>query len=144
MDDEYDIGQDQPGVRPPCPFMQPILARCCNCRLAVRCCVSERDSVVCVSASARRTCASLRELLVRNARFALKLGAGQPLTHAKTMQALGGGLVGLRRLIHGMDEIGDVHGLVHAALHRFGTLDRLPYSQVMPAMVGFAWRQRRP
>lgn len=144
MEDESVGGHDEPGVRPPCPFMQPILARYCSCRLAVRCCVSERGSVVCGSASARHTCALLRELLLRNARFALKLGAGQPLTHAKIMQALGGGLVGLRRLIHGMDEIGDVHGLVHAALHRFGTLERLPYSKVMPAIVGFAWRQRRP
>lgn len=127
----------------PCPFEKAILARCCACSLAVRLSISERETVACESEPARETCARLRAQLRQNSLFALKVAPGTPLPHAKEMKAMCGGLLGLQQEVEPGEEVADVHALVVAALGRFGSLEALPYSKIMPAVAAFELRRRR-
>jgi len=127
----------------PCPFEKAILARCCACSLAVRLSISERETVACESEPARETCARLRAQLRQNSLFALKVAPGTPLPHAKEMKAMCGGLLGLQQAVEPGEKVGDVRALVVAALGRFGSLEALPYSKIMPAVAAFELRRRR-
>jgi hypothetical protein len=126
----------------PCAFERAVMAGCCGCSLALRRQISERETVACASAPARARCAELRPLLLRNAYFALKLEAGAPVPHAKEMKAMCGGLLGLQRLIGETEAPSDVGLLVSAALRRYGDLDALPYSELMPSVAAFELRRR--
>ena len=132
----------------PCPFEKAILAKCCDCSLAVRHSISERETVACSSQSARDSCATLADLLRRNSLFALKIPPGEPVPHAKEMKVICGGLQGLQQLMEPSDGAGDasatdVRSLVLAAAQRFGALDALPFSKLMPAIAAFEARHRR-
>lgn len=128
----------------PCPFEKAILAQCCDCSLAVRHSISERETVACSSQSARDTCVTLRDLLRQNSLFALKIPPGEPVPHAKEMKVMCGGLQGLQQLMEPSDgSASDVRSLVLAAAQRFGALDALPFSKLMPAIAAFEARQRR-
>ena len=142
---EHDTFRDaRRGLNPhPCPFEKAILAHCCTCALAVRLSISERETVACESAPARETCARLRAELRQNSLFALKVPPGTPLPHAKEMKAMCGGLSGLQQEVAPADEVADVHALVAAAVAKFGSLEALPYSRIMPAVAAFEVRRRR-
>ena len=131
----------------PCAFEKALLARCCQCSLAQRMNIAEREAVGCADAAQRGTCVALRAQLQRNAAFALKLvQPGEPLPHAREMKIQCGGLKGLRQVLSGSAESGEEHGvsaLVRLALERYLSLDRLPYSEIMRAVAAFEIRRRR-
>jgi hypothetical protein len=127
----------------PCPFEKALLAGCCACSLAVRLNISERETVACSAESARDVCAALRNLLRQNSLFALKIPPGEPIPHAREMKVMCGGLRGLQQATLAADEVGDVRTLVLAAVAKFGSLDALPFSQLMPAVSAFEVRRRR-
>ena len=131
----------------PCAFEKALLARCCQCSLAQRMNIAEREAVGCADAAQRETCVALRGQLQRNAAFALKLvQSGEPLPHAREMKIQCGGLMGLRQVLSGSAEAGEEHGvsaLVRLALERYLSLDRLPYSEIMRAVAAFEIRRRR-
>jgi len=52
-------------------------------------------------------------------------------------------LSGLQQEVEPADEVADVHALVAAALAKFGSLEALPYSRIMPAVAAFEARRRR-
>ncbi|HWS14414.1 MAG TPA: hypothetical protein VN279_16545 [Rhodocyclaceae bacterium] len=126
----------------PCAFERAVMAGCCGCSLALRRQISERETVACASDPARARCAELRSRLLRSAYFALRLEAGVPVPHAKEMKAMCGGLLGLQRLIGETESPADVGQLVSAALRRYGDLDALPYSELMPSVAAFELRRR--
>ena len=127
----------------PCVFEKALLAGCCACSLALRYGISERETVACTSETGRKRCAALRALLRQNSLFALKCTPGAPLPHAKEMKAMCGGLLGLQRLLEPAGEVSDVFELVEEAIDRFGSLDALPYSAIMPAVAAFELRRRK-
>lgn len=127
----------------PCPFEKAILARCCACSAALRRSISERETVACASTEARASCVALRAQLRQNSLFALKVAPGTPLPHAKEMKAMCGGLHGLQQEVEPADQVSDVRALVRSAMERFGSLEALPYSRLMPAVAAFELRRRR-
>lgn len=131
----------------PCPFERAILARCCGCAAATRLSISERETIACGDAAAQPSCEQLRQALRERSLFALKVPPGTPLPHAKEMKAMCGGLLGLQRVVEDetadRGEVGDVRVLVGAAQARFGAVDSLPYSEIMPSVAAFELRRRR-
>jgi hypothetical protein len=134
----------------PCAFEKALLARCCQCGLAQRMNIGEREAVGCTDAAQRQTCLALRGQLQQNAAFALKLTHTQePLPHVKEMKIQCGGLRGLQKVLSGGAEAGEgsdgmgVSALVRLALERYITLDRLPYSEIMQTVAAFEIRRRR-
>ena len=152
----------------PCAFQNAMLAGVCDCPLAARRNIAERESVACAAPAAREQCAQLCALLRQNSAFALKLAqVDGPLPHSKEMKVECGGLLGVQRAIAATvpaaDEapaagtpgqstvaagerpsLADVHRLVQACSRKFGGFAKLPYSIIVQSVVAFQIRRRRP
>jgi hypothetical protein len=127
----------------PCVFEKALLARHCRCSAAERHAIAERDAVSCASGSGHAACARLHALLHENALFALRLpGRDERIPHAKEMKLQCGGLTGLQRALTREGEIADVRDLVEAARHLYGSLDTLPFSEIMRAVSAYQPRRR--
>ena len=131
----------------PCPFERAILARCCGCSAATRLSISERETIACDDAAAQVGCEILGGELRQRSLFALKAVPGAPLPHAKEMKAMCGGLLGLQRVIEGeaedRSEVADARALLQMARARYGALDALPFSEIVPSVAAFELRRRR-
>jgi hypothetical protein len=131
-----------------CIFEKAISSRSCNCTQAARFCLADREGVACKSEADNRTCIDLLDSLRRNARFSLHVThADGPLPHAKEIRVQTGGLLGLQKLLHpettGHDKVVDICRLSREALARYGTLEALPYKQIVQAIVNFRGRAKR-
>jgi hypothetical protein len=129
-----------------CPFEKSILTNNCNCSLARRFCIAEREGVGCGSDKAQARCLELLHLLRRQARFTLKAtGANTLLPHAKAMRIQVGGLRGLHSVLTPNepvpDSIEDIHAVIEKALHRFGTLTALPYQPIIQQIAAYKGRR---
>ena len=128
---------------PACVFARALLARRCDCALAQRHALAERETVGCRSAVARTNCATLLGMLRERSAFALKEGHGDaPLPHALAMRLQCGGLAGLAQAVDAGDTR-DVHVLVAAAQSRYGELSGLPWPDVVAAVAAWQGRPRR-
>jgi hypothetical protein len=127
-------------ARGPCVFARALFAGTAGCALARRESRAEREAFVCASPVARQNCSTLFGLLRERSAFVLRLADREgPLPHAAAMRLACGGLEGLARAIG--EPATDVHALVGAARARYGSLEALPWSAIVPA-VG-AWVPRR-
>jgi hypothetical protein len=130
-----------------CPFEKSILTNNCECSRARRFCIAEREGVNCGSEAAQAQCLAFLELLRRNARFALKsTGEQTGLPHAKAMRVQVGGLRGLHAAMTPEEpvpeKIADIHGIIDAALQRFGDLANLPFRLIIQQIAAYKGRQR--
>ncbi len=123
----------------PCPFGKAILARCCQCSLSLKRNIAEREVAACSDRTAQSACQALLELLLDKALFALK-HAQSEIPHAKAMKIQCGGLAGIAEACGSSLE--DVHALVLSAVERFGSLDDLPYSEIMKSISAFEIRKK--
>lgn len=128
----------------PCPFGKAVLARCCDCAVAGKLSIAERESVHCTRENAHEQCVELFGQLRRNAMFALRLvHPDVPLTHAGNMKLQCGGLFGLQFAMDGSRQVSDVSALVAAAIQAYGSLEELPYSQIMQSVSAFRLRREQ-
>ena len=125
-----------------CPFAKPILSTLYNCEHSTRAYVAERIGATCSSPQASQQCLALAQALRENARFALKLTdtSGQ-LPFGKEMRVLHGGLAGLHALLPeaGSEDgkVDNIHALVQAVIAEYGTLQAIPYQQVVKSMSAY-------
>ncbi len=141
LDEEaYRRARDKAGI---CPFEKAILCGCCRCSLAAKHNIAEREAVSCNFMPSLELCLKLHHLLREKALFSLKLTHLQEkLPHGKEMKIQCGGLVGLEKAISGLEEVADISILVSKAIHVFGELEALPYSEIVQSVSSFAIRQR--
>jgi hypothetical protein len=130
-----------------CPFEKALLICQCACREARRVNIAERLAVNCLAARAQSDCSLLLELLRRNSAFALKLThPDEVLPHAKYVKVQCGGLLGLQAALWpeqvGEAQVADIRGLVLEAQGRFGSLQELPYNEIVRGIAGFQVRKR--
>lgn len=129
----------------PCVFAKALLRHCAGCSRSQKVLIAERESMACHSPDGHEQCQKLATELRQNALFALKLThlEGQ-LPHGKEMKVQCGGLLGLEHETHGQasDRVFDVYGLLHAALEKFGSIEKLPYSRIAQFIVHFKPRGR--
>ncbi len=126
-----------------CAFSKAVLAFCCACALAERHYLAEREAVRCADAAALANCHALHELLAHNSAFALKhIHDAEPFTHAQEMKVQCGGLRGVQIAVTGTQAVADVAGLVTAAFRKFGSLEDLPYSQIVQSVAASQLRRR--
>lgn len=134
-----------------CVFEKAINSRRCTCSQARRFNLADREGVACTSDAANVRCRHLLEQLRRNASFALQLKAvAGPLPHAQEMKVQIGGMLGLQQvLLAGLaaagnaDRVEDIAALAGQAEQRFGTLDQLPFTEIVKSIVHFEARPRR-
>ncbi len=130
-----------------CVYEKALLSGLCNCRLAERFNLAEREGIHCHLDSAQQRCERLLELLRERARFALKLTHEHDiLLHSKAMRLQIGGLRGLYRVIENAPEIpiliGDVNHLVEQAEERYNGLENLPFQELIKEIAAYKGRQR--
>lgn len=132
-----------------CPFEKAILSAQCACELADPFSVAEQMGVNCRSDIARTNCATLLALMRERARFALKVtDTSANLPFGKEMKVMVGGLIGLQgQLVAGAGpggQVDNIHALVRQAQQRYGSLEALPYQELVKAITAFQPRRRAP
>lgn len=132
-------------VRRSCAFEKAILSRCAECDQAHKFSIAEREAVACEATVARENCLTLRGLLHQNAAFVLKLAhPDEALPHAKEIKVQCGGLLGVQRLFESeATSTGNVHALVGEIQKRFGTMQDLPFQEVVKAIAAYEGRRKR-
>ncbi|MGB5466121.1 MAG: hypothetical protein WBM84_08565 [Sedimenticolaceae bacterium] len=131
-----------------CAFEKSVLTNECSCRCAERFCIAEREGVHCRSEPGQARCLRWLDLLREQARFALRTEDGrQLLPHGKAMRLQVGGMRGLQ-LVLGITRssptqtIDDVDGTLAAAEACFGSLEGLPFSEIMREVAAYQVRKR--
>ncbi|WP_456403990.1 hypothetical protein [Thiolapillus sp.] len=131
-----------------CLFEKGVLtsqARCGKCQKML---IAEREAANCTDTSAQQVCRDYLEIMREQARFSLKLrDADQQLGHAKAIKVQIGSLRGLyHALWPGRDipmPIPEISGMIAEAVTRYGALDKLPFSTIMPYISAYEGRKRR-
>lgn len=130
--------------RLPCVFERALLAQCAVCELARRESIGEQEMIACSAPVARSACGTLHGLLREKSAFALGVKeTRRVLPHAMVMKVQCGGLAGLKQAIMPDAHAPDVHRLVRAAVEQNGSLDVLPFSEIVKGVAAFQLRKRR-
>ncbi|MFN3398013.1 MAG: hypothetical protein ACK4ZS_05690 [Sulfurimicrobium sp.] len=132
-------------VRLSCPFEKAILSRCAGCDQAHNFNIAEREAIACKAPVARENCLTLHGLLHQNATFALKLShPGEPLPHAKELKIQCGGLLGTQQLCApAASVVVNIHGLIGEIQQRFGSMQDVPYLEVVKVISAYEARRKR-
>ena len=130
-----------------CAFEKSVLTNACGCRRAERFCIAEREGVHCRDSAGQERCLAWLELLREQARFALRTEEDRKLLpHGKAIRLQVGGMRGLYGLLHddrpAPDKIDDIDGTLATTEERYGTLDAVPFSEVMRAVAAHKVRKR--
>jgi len=131
-----------------CVFERAILRRCCGCQHAIRRYIAEREAAGCKDAAAHAVCTALKQQMRHAAAFTLKLKLAhpdEPLPHGKQLKLQCGGLLGIAQLTteNALSEVADIHAALSAAIHQYGSLEQLPYQEIMQAIRAYEPRPRR-
>lgn len=131
-----------------CVFEKSVLTNQCECRQAERFCIAEREGVHCGSDEGQQRCLELLSLLREQARFALRSQSEEKgvLPHGKAVRVQVGGLRGLHVLLDPdepvPENIPDVYGIIARAEQAYGSLEAIPYSELMPQIAAYQGRKR--
>lgn len=129
-----------------CAYEKSLLTNECECHLAERFCIAEREGVKCLAESSQQRCLRWLELLREQARFALRTEEERRLLpHGKAIRLQVGGMRGLQRLLADDSEETlprDVDQTLARAETRFGTLGAAPFSEVMRDVAAYKVRKR--
>jgi len=133
---------------PKCPFEMAILGPQCGCEKSTQFSVAEQMSVACTSDIARNNCQTLLTLMRDRARFALKVtDTSGVLPFGKEMRVMIGGLLGLQRVLFPEDspnnnKVENIYALVNRAQACHGSLESLPYQEVVKSITRYQGRRR--
>lgn len=130
----------------PCVFEKTILSGRGLCAACRRLYLAEREGVLCATSNPI-LCAQFRAAIAQNAQFTLKLThLSHPLPHPKEMKLQVGALLGLQTLLHpetaGTSYIHDIKTLLTFSLSTFGSLEQLPYQELIKFIHHFQIRPR--
>ena len=149
-----------------CYFEKTLLLRYANCKQANKLFLAEREAFGCQSAEAQTQCLNLLLLLRDNARFSLQLPniEGQ-LPHAKEIKVQVGGVFGIQQLLNDKNltqtevlqdddakfgeqakqhaPIENIYQTIQDALIEFGSLDNIPYNEIVKSIINFKIPERK-
>jgi len=126
-----------------CAFEKSVLINQCNCSKAERFCIAEREGVHCLSEEGQARCLDALSILRDHATFALRELTEGKLPHGKAMRVQIGGMRGLNKLLNGDDtQVPDVDATLQAAIQRWGSLEQLPFSEIMPSIAAYKGKTR--
>ncbi|HSH28533.1 MAG TPA: hypothetical protein VK971_01400 [Thiohalobacter sp.] len=131
-----------------CVFEKAINNRRVGCSQMHRFYLADREGVGCQSEAANRRCIALLERMRRDARFALQLThIDGPLPHNKEIRVQVGGLLGIQALVQpektGSGRVENAFDVLNRAEQRFGSIDAIPFNEVMKDIKQFQGRSRR-
>ncbi len=130
----------------PCVFEKTLTNRRAKCSLSNHFCLADREGYSCKEAGASTICVKLLENLRKKSLFVLKLrDVDEPLPHNKELRVQAGGITGVAKLISVDvdDTVDDIYTTITLAIKKFGSLDDLPYSDIIQSVEQFQGRRRR-
>ena len=131
-----------------CVYEKAINSRQTTCSQANKIRLADREAVACRTKAACQLCTSFLEALRSKALFALKLqDHSGPLPHAKEIKVQMGSIIGLAldsgvEIVKGQ-KIENIHALLETSLHKYTTLENLPYETLMRSIVNYDGRPKR-
>lgn len=133
-----------------CIFEKALTNNQLKCPLSKHFCLADREGYSCENSISSVKCSELLKILRIKSVFALKLrDVDAPLPHNMEIRVQVGGVTGLAKLIKSDSEIqqapllDDINGVLTQAVDQFGSLDDLPYSEIVQSVVQFQGRRRR-
>lgn len=134
-----------------CVFEKALTNHKAKCELAKHFCLADREGYACESEEASGKCHELLKKLRENSIFVLKLHEiDGPLPHNMEIRVQVGGMAGLVKAVmkEKADDTAplvtkDINGVVVKAAEEFGSLEDLPYSEIIQSVLQFQGRRRR-
>jgi len=135
-----------------CIFEKAVTNQRCDCEMKRRFVIANRECIACESESALATCTSTLDSIRNNARFTLKVvTVNGPMPHNKELQVQAGGMLALQNIVTdsaNLDDSNDkvvhnVYQVLNLALQKFGSLDQLPYNEIVKSIVKYESRPKR-
>ena len=131
-----------------CCFEKAMLTRRFGCAKLVKINIADREAAACSDQLAQAECRTLLGLLRKNAAFALKTATTHnALPHAKEIKAQCGGIIGIAQALHADKqtpaEVSDIHACIQQAKQAFGSLEQLPFADIVKTITHFEGRKRR-
>lgn len=132
-----------------CAYEKAVLTNKCGCSQSEKFCIAEREGVHCNSDTGQQRCLGFLDTLRKQARFALgnvQQDQNSRLPHGKAIRVQVGGMRGLFAILYPGEEIPecipDIDGLLQVAGERYGNLDALPFSDIMPGISAYEVKRR--
>lgn len=132
-----------------CIFEKAITNRRCDCQLKRKFVIATRECVACQSEVAMQRCTKVLDAMRTNARFSLKVvTVNGPMPHNKELQVQAGGLLALQNLITNMPDLElkttvNIHQTMQTALEKYGSIEDLPYGELVKGIVKYQSRPKR-
>lgn len=148
-EDEYkSTYNDLASVR--CVFEKALTNNQAKCHLSQHFCLADREGYSCQNLDSSSKCNELLKKLREKSIFSLKLhSVSGPLPHNMEIRVQVGGVIGLAKLLK--DEAGsdlvlpveNINGILNEVIRVFGSLDNVPFDNVIRSVVQFQGRRRR-
>ena len=134
----------------PCVFEKALTNHRLKCSLSNHFCLADREGYSCENFESSAKCNELLQRLRKNSAFALKIrDIDSVLPHNMEVRVQVGGVTGLAKLVNKnskveqLSSLDDIHGVLNQVIEQFGSLDKLPYSEIIQSVVQFQGRRRR-
>lgn len=134
-----------------CVFEKALTSHQAKCPLSKHFCLADREGYSCEDDSSSSKCRQFLALLRQNSLFALKLKEidGQ-LPHNMEIRVQVGGVSGLAKVFDtslaergGGIKVNDIQSVLSLAIKEFGSLEKLPYSQIIQSVVQYQGRRKK-
>ncbi|MFO7604050.1 MAG: hypothetical protein R6X06_09580 [Gammaproteobacteria bacterium] len=135
-----------------CVFEKSLQSRLSSCSQSHRFCLADREGIACQLALGNKRCTTLLGLIRHNANFALgRARIESALPHNQEIRVQNGGLLGIQRLLTNATtasppaepSISDIHELITQAIETFGSLESLPFDEIVKRIVSYEIKKRR-
>ncbi len=131
-----------------CILEKAILTNQCECSVAEKFCIAEREGVHCKSDEGQQNCQEIIEVLREQSRFTLHQidsGSGR-LPHGKAMRIQVGGMRGLYHILNPQQDmpqpVPDIYKLVLRIKQHFSDLQQLPFNQIVQYIAAYKIKKR--
>ena len=131
-----------------CVFEKALTHQQAKCLQAKHFWLADREGYSCKSSESSAICRELLENLRKTSRFVLKLhDVNGPLPHNMEIRVQVGGLRGLRQQLAAgeapVETVDNVQAMLTQALEKYGSLQNLPYSEIVQSVTQYQGRKRR-
>lgn len=126
----------------PCVFSKALFFGCCDCQVARRLYLAEREIILCNQWVDYQKCTLFWKTLQEKYKFIQPVGA--LLTHAKAMKMQCGSMQSLQvEIMPEINQKPNIAQLLIQALEIYQNIENLPYQSIVRTITHFPFRSRR-
>nr|CAA6829027.1 MAG: Unknown protein [uncultured Thiotrichaceae bacterium] len=132
-----------------CVYEKAINNRRCDCQYKKPFLLATREGIGCESKAGLNDCDEFLNTLRDGSRFALRETCiSGPLPHNKELKVQAGGCIALQQLLHPRQDdepnnTPDIYKLINTGLSRYGSIDALPYNELVKGVLNYESRRKR-